>query len=79
MDFKIVCVKAGSNKGSFMVVVGEKKGYVLLCDGKAHPLSKPKLKNIKHIAPTNSSLKQEQLETDKSLKIALTQFNAQAE
>lgn len=79
MNKKIVCVLAGRDKGSFMVVIEEKSGYVLLCDGKSHPLSKPKLKNIKHVAPTNSVLEEEQLKTDKSLKTALNNFKAKAE
>ncbi len=79
MTKKIVCVLAGRDKGNFMVATEEKNGYVLLCDGKAHPLSKPKLKNIKHIALTNSVLEEEQLKTDKSLKTALNKFKAKAE
>lgn len=79
MKNRVVCVLAGRDKSSFMVVVGETEDRVLLCDGKAHPLSKPKLKNVKHIAPTNSVLNEEQLKTDKSIRTALNAFKAKAE
>ena len=79
MKQRIVCAKAGRDKGNFMVVVEERENYVLLCDGKSHPLSKPKLKNIKHVSPTNSVVTQEQLKTDKSLKTALKEFKAKAD
>ncbi len=71
---RIVCSKAGRDKGKFMVVVRSDDGCLYVCDGKERPLSRPKKKNIKHIAVTNSSLNENQFVTDRSLRRALAQY-----
>lgn len=71
---RIVCSKAGRDKGKFMVVVGNCGNALLVCDGKKRPLSRPKPKNIKHLAVTNSSLEEKQFATDRSLRRALAQY-----
>lgn len=71
---KIGCVVyslSGHDKNTFMAVVGEKEGYILLADGKRRPLERPKLKNIKHIKVTDYQIQKEQLISNKSLRRAL--------
>ncbi len=71
---KIVCSKAGRDKGYFMVVVNVKDGFVFVCDGKERPLNRPKRKNIKHLQFTNTVLSDTEYKTNKSLKKALAVF-----
>ena len=71
---RIVCSKAGRDKGYFMVVVEEGDGFVFVCDGKERPIERPKRKNIKHIAFTNTVLEEESSITNKQLRKALAIF-----
>ena len=73
---QIVCSLAGSEKNTFLVVVGSEDKRLLVCDGKRYKLLKPKHKNIKHILPTSKVLKQEELTTDKALRKALAVFRS---
>ena len=68
---RIVCSKAGRDKGYFMVVVESKEDCVLVCDGKERPLERPKIKNIKHLQFTNTVLSETEYKTNKTLKKAL--------
>ncbi len=74
MKGKIVCSKAGRDKGYFMVVVDCKDDFVLVCDGKERPLNRPKRKNIKHLQFTNTVLGEADYKTNKSLKKALAVY-----
>ena len=73
---RIVCSKAGSDKNTFLVVVGENGNSVLLSDGKRYKLAAPKKKNPKHIAPTGEILNMNQISTDKALRAALAAFRS---
>jgi ribosomal protein L14E/L6E/L27E len=73
---RIVCSKAGSDKNTFMVVVGEIGNAVLLSDGKRYKLASPKKKNPKHIAPTGEILNMNQISTDKALRTALAVYRS---
>lgn len=79
MKGKIVCSRAGRDKGNFMVVIGEEKEFVFVCDGKERPLDKPKRKNRKHLAVTRGILKEEQYLSNKSLRKALAEYRGVAE
>ena len=68
---QVVCSKAGRDKGYFMVVVEEKDGFVFVCDGKERPVERPKRKNIKHLAFTNTVLEKNSSITNKQLRKAL--------
>ena len=68
---RIVCSKSGRDKGYFLVVIKEEDGFLLVCDGKERPLSRPKKKNPKHLALTNTVLDDSSYSTDKSLRRAL--------
>ncbi len=76
---KIVCSKAGRDKGSFLVVVDLREGNYLVCDGKERPLSRPKLKNAKHLSFTKTTLDKEHFLTDKSLRRALAIYRSKGE
>ena len=43
--------RAGHDKDELYVVVGQDERYAYVCDGRYHPLDKPKRKNPKHLAP----------------------------
>ena len=49
---QVVLVKRGRDKGTYMVVVEAREGYILVVDGRSRKLCKPKRKNIKHVSPT---------------------------
>lgn len=76
---RIVCSKAGRDKGRFMVVTASENNFVYLCDGKERPLSRPKKKNIKHISFTNKSLDENSYKTDKALRRCLAVLRDKAE
>ena len=71
---RIVCSKAGRDKGYFMIVVDSDKKFVYVCDGKERPLERPKRKNKKHLQFTNTVLEKSSYSTNKSLKKALAVF-----
>lgn len=54
-----------------MCVVGVNEKGVLVCDGRERKLSKPKLKNPKHIRALRAELSDEQMRTDKAIRKAL--------
>ncbi|MBO5852962.1 MAG: KOW domain-containing RNA-binding protein [Clostridia bacterium] len=67
----IVCSKAGSDKGNFSVIVKTEKNAVFISNGKRYKLSSPKKKNPKHLSFTNTTLKNEEFKTDKTLRKSL--------
>ncbi len=71
---RIVCSKAGRDKGYFMVVVKSEDDFVYVCDGKERPLDRPKRKNKKHLQFTNAVLENDSFKTDKHLKKALAVY-----
>lgn len=76
---RIVCSNAGRDKGKFMVVVKAESGVAFVCDGKERPLERPKLKNIKHLSFTNTTLEKNSYLTNKSLKKAIAIYRDSAE
>lgn len=71
---QIVCSKKGRDKGYFLVIVEVCENTVYVCDGKERPLERPKKKNVKHLAFTNSVLKAESFKTNKSLRKSLAVY-----
>ena len=71
---KIVCSKAGSDKGKFLVVINTENDRVFIADGKRYKLSSPKLKNPKHLAFTETTLNIAELKTDKKLRNTLAVY-----
>lgn len=78
MEGRIVCSKAGRDKGSFLVVVREEGGFLYVADGKERPLENPKRKNKKHLALTNTYLEKNSCLTNKSLKRELAVYRDRA-
>jgi ribosomal protein L14E/L6E/L27E len=75
MEFKtgqIVISKAGRDKGSPLVVTGFDGNSVLVCDGKARPLERPKKKNPRHLQATSGVLSPDAAATNRQLKRALS-------
>lgn len=71
---RIVCSKAGRDKGCFMVVIKVSQGRVFVADGKSRNLEKPKAKNPLHLAVTRSLLDKNIILTNKSISSALHDF-----
>ena len=71
---RIVFSKAGRDKNHLMVVVSADDKFLYLCDGKERPLEKPKRKNVKHTAFTNTILDENSYTTDKALRRELARF-----
>lgn len=78
MEGQIVFSKAGRDKGRFMVVVRSGDKFIYVCDGKERPLARPKRKNVKHIAFTNTVIDSNSYLTDKSLRKALAVYKDSA-
>lgn len=73
---RIVCSKAGSNKGEFSVIIKTENNRFLICDGKRYKLSSPKSKNPKHLALTEKTLDKTEFTTDKALRRALAIYRS---
>ena len=78
MEGRIVCSKAGRDKGYFMAVVGTDGDFLLVCDGKERPLERPKKKNPRHLTVCTQRLPEEAFRSNKSLKKALAVFRDSA-
>lgn len=70
----VVISNAGRDKNCLMAVVGEKDGFLLVADGKKRKVSKPKLKNIRHISVITGHLSPKELLSDKSIRRALREY-----
>jgi hypothetical protein len=76
---QVVRSKAGHDKGDFQTVLAVELPYLLLCDGKRRSLEKPKRKKAMHVACTKTVLSEEQLRTNRQIKIALRSFQENAD
>jgi ribosomal protein L14E/L6E/L27E len=70
----IVKSLSGHDKNSFYIVVGFKNNMPLIADGRRRKLAKPKAKNPKHIAKTNTVTEPAEL-TDKKIRALLHDLN----
>ena len=77
----IVRSDAGRDQGKLFIVLAVEGEYLLLADGKARPVSRPKRKNVRHVAVT--SLRADDIErlladglspTNKQVKRALARL-----
>ena len=73
----MVRATAGRDENGFFAVVGEKDGYVLICDGRRRPVSRPKRKNPRHLAVTEHILPEEGITTNKQLRRSLKHISEQ--
>jgi ribosomal protein L14E/L6E/L27E len=77
MDFVrglVVRSNAGHDKNIFHVITKICDEYAFICDGKLRKLENPKKKNLKHISATNTVLTEEQIRTDKQIRLNLARF-----
>lgn len=75
MLYQVVRSKAGKDSGGFYAVLREEEGFAYIADGRLRKADKPKRKNLRHLAPTNTVLEAGDCETDKKLRAALAKFN----
>ena len=73
----VVRSAAGRDKGRLLAVVRAEDAAVFVCDGKERPLNRPKRKNKRRILPTQAVLPEEALATDRALRRALRQLDAE--
>ena len=73
----VVRSKAGHDKNRFYAVVKIERDYLWIADGKERKLKKPKRKNPKHIAKTNTVLKFAEITSDSKLRALLRPFNGE--
>ena len=71
---RIVFSKAGRDKNHLMVVVSADDKFRYLCDGQERARDKPKRKNVKHTAFTNTILDENSYKTDKALRRELARL-----
>ena len=64
---QVVRSTAGRDCSSLLAVIS----VALLADGKHRPLERPKRKSIKHLSPTDFSLSETQLASNRGLRKAL--------
>ena len=67
---------SGRDAGRFYAVLSLAGGKAEIADGKVRRLERPKRKNPKHLAATETILPSESLSTNNQLKRALQAFNA---
>ena len=70
----VVRARAGHDKGDFLAVLEYEDGWAIIADGKRRPLTKPKRKQLIQLAPTDTVLSEEQMETNRKLRNALRPF-----
>ena len=73
----VVRADAGRDSGGYFAVTAIEGSFCRIADGKSRKLSKPKLKNIRHVRATNSMIDLNDL-TDKKLRALLREI-AEAE
>jgi len=61
----------GRDKGKLLVTTGEAGGQLLVCDGKEHPLERPKKKNPRHLLPTGQCLAEDDMRYNSRMRKAL--------
>ncbi len=74
---KVVLSLAGHDKGELLVIAGTENNKVLLCDGKGRGLENPKVKNPKHIEPTQTVLDGDSMATNRKIRKTLNKLRTQ--
>ena len=72
----VVRAKAGRDKDALFAVTAFDDRYCFIADGKSRRLGKPKRKNLKHIALTDSVIENINDITDKKLRTLLREQSA---
>ena len=76
---QVIKSAAGRDEGYYMVVTAYDESFVYVCDGKERRLGYPKRKNPKHIAVTEFSLTETDMNSDRSLRKALARIESDNE
>ncbi len=63
--------RAGRDKGRFFAVLAVQDGAALVADGDLRKLDKPKRKNLRHLAGTNTRFAEPELQSDRLLYSAI--------
>lgn len=71
----VVKSKAGRDKEAFFVVLELRQDRALIADGRERKVEKPKLKNLRHLSPTETKVLLPQ--TNKQLRKLLNNFGTQ--
>lgn len=74
---EIVLSLAGRDKGKLLVVLGEKNGFVSVCDGRSRPLERAKVKNPCHLEKTSMSIDAVSMAGNKILRKTLNKLSNQ--
>lgn len=72
----VVRASAGKDKDGLFVVVGKDDKFILICNGKHRPLERPKRKNPSHLKPTEDTLPEEGLKTNRMIRKALARLHS---
>lgn len=70
----VVKAKAGRDKDDFFIVMDFNEKEAFICNGKRRKIEKPKKKNIKHLALTNTVSPLSELTSNKKIKSFLNKF-----
>lgn len=65
---------AGHDKGDFQTVIKLEGTFAYMADGKRRKLEAPKKKKLMHLAPTGTVLSEENLSTNRQIRIALAHY-----
>ena len=71
---RIVQSSSGRDKGTYLLCVGRREDFLLVCDGKRRPLERPKRKNPRHIIITDDRLLPEDVQTNRALRRSLRKY-----
>ena len=71
---RVVISLKGRDKGYPLAVLRHEGKTVLVCDGKERPIDRPKIKNIRHIEPTQVTLERDAFTSDRHLRTALRAY-----
>ncbi len=68
---RVVKSLRGRDKNSYLAVVGNDNGRILVCDGHERPIERPKRKNEKHLLKSSIVLDDQAMATNRKLRRAL--------
>ncbi len=74
---RVVRSLAGRDKGYLLSVTEAEGSRVYVCDGKERPIDRPKVKNSRHLEPTEIFLSEDDMASDRALRRALKKAGAE--
>ncbi len=67
----VVISKAGHDRGKRFVILSTEDRFAFIADGRTRTISSPKKKKIIHLVLTNTALSEDEMESDRSIHLAL--------